>query len=269
MHNLSYTTSRLPWLFFDLDDTIWNFTKNSEASLTKIYEISPILRKLFKQPQEFFDIYHHNNFILWDLYSRGEVSTKDLKNERWRRTLATKQFEVLTAICEELERNYLDILAKSTIETEGVVTLLSGLQKKAMLAVISNGFSQTQYKKLHYSGLERFITRVIVSEEIGINKPNKAIFDYAVSETGALPPFIYVGDHPTTDILGAMKAGWYACWVNLKQSEFPLSEAEMLKEGINPDLFLGESPSLSQTLPAIENFINHIWLPRQYQATSE
>lgn len=265
MDNHESVSSRLPWIFFDLDDTIWNFTQNSEVSLSKLYEISPILRKLFKEKQEFIDIYHHHNFILWDLYSRGEVTTKELKNERWRRTLATKQFEVLTAVCEELERNYLDILAKSTIETEGAINLLASLQKKAMLAVLSNGFTQTQYKKLHYSGLERFITRVVVSEEIGINKPNKAIFDYAINETGALPPFLYVGDHPSTDILGAMKAGWYAFWINLKQSEFPLSEAQMLKEKINPYLFLGQASSLSQALPAIDKFINLIWLPHQDQ----
>ena len=89
----------IPWIFFDLDDTIWNFSANSLLSLNKLFSVSPILRKLFPSAGEFIEIYHTNNSLMWDLYSLGKVSTKDLKVERWRRTLAKKTFEVLTAVC--------------------------------------------------------------------------------------------------------------------------------------------------------------------------
>ena len=167
----------MKWIFFDLDDTLWNFSANSAVSLKKLYDISPILKKLFKDINEFIDIYHKNNSLMWDYYAKGNVTTKELKVERWRRTLATRQFEVLTAVCEELDRNYLEILAQGEEKFEGVEEMLQRLTKKYLIAILSNGFIKTQYQKLHYSGLEKYVTRTIVSEEIGINKPDKRLFD--------------------------------------------------------------------------------------------
>lgn len=246
----------IPWIFFDLDDTIWNFSANSSASLHTLYEISPILRKLFKSVEEFIDIYHKNNSLMWDLYSKGQVSTNQLKIERWRRTLATRQFEVLTAVCEELDTNYLDILAQGKEYIPGMPDLLERLSKDYMIAVLSNGFLKTQYKKLRFSGLDRYVTRTVVSEEIGINKPNKALFDYAVSETGAKPPFLMVGDHPDTDILGAMNAGWHAIWFNPSQRPFPYSENELKERGINPELYLGSVKDTRELEKAIYIFLD-------------
>ena len=244
----------VPWIFFDLDDTLWNFSANSALSLRKLYDISPILRKLFKSLDEFIDIYHVNNAFMWDFYSKGLVSTNELKVERWRRTLATRQFEVLTAVCEELDRNYLDILAQGSEMIPGVIEMLERLTKKYLVAVLSNGFEKTQYKKLHYSGLEKYITRTIVSEEIGINKPNPKLFEYAVEETGASSPVLMVGDNAETDVLGAMNAGWYSIWYNPNGKELPFSKNDISSRGINPDLLVATVRNMSELQDAIEKF---------------
>ncbi|MCH5224038.1 MAG: YjjG family noncanonical pyrimidine nucleotidase [Muribaculaceae bacterium] len=247
---------RIPWIFFDLDDTIWNFSANSALALRRLYEISPILRKLFKSIDEFIDIYHEHNAKMWLLYSRGEVTTAQLKIERWRRTLATRQFEVLTAVCEELDRNYLDILARCEAKFENIDTLLQSLSRHALLAVLSNGFLTTQYNKLRYSGLDRYITRMIVSEEIGINKPDKRLFDYAIAETGATHPYIYIGDNGETDILGALKAGWHAIWVNPSGSRLPMTKEQMEENGIDPQLLLAEVNEIKDVESVIFKFLD-------------
>lgn len=258
MNNKYSIFKRVPWVFFDLDDTLWNFSANSTFALHKLYEISPILRKLFKNTDEFIDIYHKHNSLLWLLYSRGEVSTNQLKTERWRRTLATRQFEVLTAVCEELDRNYLKILAECQIEVQGAKQLLINLSKKALISILSNGFSSTQYRKLRYSGLGNFINRTIVSEEIGINKPDVRIFNYAIEETGATAPYLMVGDNVETDIVGAMRAGWHAIWINHNNQSFPLTIEDMKIMGIDDKLLLGTVKNLEMAEPLIENFlINH------------
>lgn len=239
----------MKWIFFDLDDTLWNFTANSAVSLRKLYEISPILRKFFKDVDEFISIYHHHNAILWQLYAQGKVTTRELKLERWRRTLATHTFEVLTAVCEELERNYLDILAEGQEKIEGVFEMLENLSNNYLIGVLSNGFTKTQYKKLRFSGLDRYITRIIVSEEIGVNKPDSRLFEYAVRETGATAPLLMVGDNPEVDVFGAMKAGWYAVWYNPSGKEFPYSREQLIEEGINPDLYLGSIENYKLPLP--------------------
>ena len=244
----------MKWIFFDLDDTLWNFSANSAIALRKLYEISPILKKLFKDMNEFIDIYHVNNAMMWDFYAKGMVSTKELKVERWRRTLATRQFEVLTAVCEELERNYLEILAQGQEMFPGVKEMLERLIKKCLVGILSNGFSKTQYQKLRFSGLDRYITRTIVSEEIGINKPNPKIFEYAVQETGASAPYLMVGDHAETDVLGAMKSGWYAIWYNPAGKPFPVSTDEMEKQQVDSSLLFADVRDMKQLEEAIERF---------------
>lgn len=236
----------MKWIFFDLDDTLWNFTANSAVSLRKLYEISPILRKLFPEIEEFIEIYHKHNYALWQLYAQGKVTTKGLKHERWRRTLATRQFEVLTAVCEELERNYLDILARGTEMIEGVKEMLEKVTQKSLVGVISNGFTQTQYLKLSSSGLGKYVTRTIVSEEIGINKPDKRLFDYAVEETGATRPLLMVGDNAETDVYGALKAGWHAIWYNSGVADFPFSDEKMRQDGIDPEKYLGRATNMGE-----------------------
>ncbi|MCH5239726.1 MAG: YjjG family noncanonical pyrimidine nucleotidase [Muribaculaceae bacterium] len=248
----------MKWLFFDLDDTIWNFSANSAISLRKLYAISPILRKLFKTEEEFIDIYHENNSLLWDLYAKGKVTTEELKRERWRRTLATRQFEVLTAVCEELETTYLDILAEGTEKFQGMEEMLGELTKHCLIAVLSNGFSKTQYKKLQFSGLGKYITRTIVSEEIGINKPDIKLFEYAIQETGATPPFIMIGDHPETDILGALKAGWHAIWMNLKGRVFPFTPQALEERGINPSLYIGSATNVEELRKLLSETVTKI-----------
>lgn len=239
------------WIFFDLDDTLWNFSENSSSSLRKLYAISPILRKLFPDIEEFISVYHKNNYLMWDLYSRGEVNTRQLKLERWRRTLATKQFEVLTAVCEELDTTYLDILAEGDKMIPGVKEMLSRLTKRHLIAVLSNGFQKTQYKKLRFSGLDKYVTRTIVSEEIECNKPDRRIFDYAIDETGAKPPYLMVGDNPVTDVLGAMKAGWWAIWYNPAGKPFPFSHQELLEQDVNPELLVAVVSNIEDLESAI------------------
>lgn len=244
----------MKWIFFDLDDTLWNFTANSAVSLRKLYEISPILRKLFKDTEEFIRIYHANNSLMWQLYSEGKVTTRELKLERWRRTLATRQFEVLTAVCEELDTTYLDILAEGKEMIDGVEDLLSSVTKTCLIAVLSNGFTKTQYKKLLFSGLAKYITRTIVSEELGINKPDRRLFDYAVEETGATEPLLMVGDNAETDVFGAMKAGWKAIWYNPSGKDFPVSEEQMKHENVDPNQLIAIVKNMKELKQAIEDF---------------
>ena len=179
-----------------------------------------------------------------------------MKTERWRRTLSTKQFEVLTTVCEELDTTYLDILARCKEEVEGAKEILSQLSKKAMIGVLSNGFSSTQYKKIRNSGLDRYICRMVVSEEIGINKPDKRVFDYAIRATGAAGKVLMAGDNAETDILGAMQAGWNAIWINHKGDPFPFTEEELKRDGINPALLLGNVSSLKAAYPLINQFLD-------------
>lgn len=60
-----------PWVWFDLDDTIWNFTDNSLEALAQLYEAEH-LNRWWADVDSWRDNYHHHNTMLWALYTPRE-----------------------------------------------------------------------------------------------------------------------------------------------------------------------------------------------------
>ncbi|MCD7723646.1 MAG: HAD-IA family hydrolase [Clostridiales bacterium] len=81
--------------------------------------------------------------------------------------------------------------------------------------VITNGPSVLQHHKMEKSGLSCYCDIVVVSGDIGIDKPDPEIFKYTSSrlklECGQC---VYVGDHPVNDIAAAQNAGMHPVRMN-------------------------------------------------------
>ena len=239
---------RPEWIFFDLDDTLWDFASNSLKSLRHVYDSFHQLSDAFATFEDFADEYHVHNARMWKDFADGKISSDFIKTERWRLTLFPEGDPAdPPAFCAELNTEYLEYLASLPYPVEGALETLESLRKDFMIAGLSNGFADTQYKKLKNSGLWRYVTRMVVSDETGITKPHRGLFDYAVAETGATGIPVMVGDNPDTDILGALRAGWRAIWFNrFSDDGFPYDDARLREMGIDPALFLGTAHSLPE-----------------------
>jgi putative hydrolase of the HAD superfamily len=83
------------------------------------------------------------------------------------------------------------------------------------LALVSNGPSRLQRLKLSRTGLERYFTAVVVSEDVGVGKPSAAMFQAALDGLGLThSEVIMVGNDRKRDVDGARSAGINAVWVN-------------------------------------------------------
>lgn len=91
-------------------------------------------------------------------------------------------------------------------------------QLKAMgyiVGIITNGPSMLQHHKLDTSGLRKYCDVAVVSGDIGVHKPDPALFTYTADKIGLKPEeCVYVGDHPVNDIQGALSAGMKAIRMN-------------------------------------------------------
>lgn len=91
-------------------------------------------------------------------------------------------------------------------------------QLKAMgyiVGIITNGPSMLQHHKLDTSGLRKYCDVAVVSGDIGVHKPDPALFIYTADKIGLKPEeCVYVGDHPVNDIQGALSAGMKAIRMN-------------------------------------------------------
>ena len=201
-----------PWVWFDLDDTLWNFHDNSLVALGQIYSLYA-LDRFWPGEQAWLDSYHAVNDELWHLYSHGAITRDVLRTERFRRPLAEAGCDAAEAqeMAARLDGVYLGMLAQMSGTVPGAHEVLRRLRPFYNIGILSNGFAEVQYGKMATAGLSPLIDCVVLSDEIEVNKPDPRIFDYACRKAGTEPgSCLLVGDNPDTDICGAVGAGWKA-----------------------------------------------------------
>lgn len=207
----------IDWVWVDLDDTIWDFKANSWEALAHVYEYAG-LEAAFGDVGTWRNIYQENNHRLWSLYNVGKITKEYLMVERFRKVLADVGYDNDEAIkmSAELSDVYLDKLASLKTLVPGARELLDYLKAQGYkIGVISNGFYEVQYRKMVSSDIVDYFDAVVLSDDIGVNKPDKRIFDYALQQSNAeAGRTLMVGDNPDTDIAGAVRAGWYAIYFN-------------------------------------------------------
>ena len=95
----------------------------------------------------------------------------------------------------------------------GAVPLVKKVSKRLPVAVVSNGLPDAQYKKIRAIGLDGIFSCIIISEEVGIRKPNLRIFQHAADLLEVeVSECLYVGDSYANDVVGAKSAVMQSCW---------------------------------------------------------
>jgi putative hydrolase of the HAD superfamily len=103
--------------------------------------------------------------------------------------------------------------------------LLTRLAARYPLALISNGTSRMQRAKIERLRLSRFFSPLLISEEVGIKKPDRAIFEHLLRAWPLEPQSIlFIGDNPQLDVVGPRDAGLRALWL-AKGRLWPLADA--------------------------------------------
>ena len=194
------------YIFVDLDDTIWDFHTNARISLELMFTDRG-LDRYFKDFDEFFRIYAKRNIELWEAYGKGEITQEFLKAERFRYPLSKMGIDD-AALAEEIGHQYLEILPMQKVLMPGALDILEYLTEKYPLTLISNGFTETQHRKIASAGIGHYFSHIVLSGEAGALKPDPAIFDYAMQLNGAqAEECIMIGDSYAADIQGAINAG--------------------------------------------------------------
>lgn len=211
------------YVFLDLDDTIWDFNANAKETLKEVYYTLKIDRD-FSDYEHFFHIYINNNNKLWEKYGNGEITRDFLMRERFRYPLEKVGIKN-TALPNKISELYLKILPTKTNLVQYGHELLDYLYEKYPLTIISNGFLETQYKKLNNTRIERYFKYVVLSETVQALKPDKKIFEHALMLNDAHPEeAIMIGDIFQADILGAQNAGIDQIFYNWRGYQFKEGE---------------------------------------------
>ena len=105
----------------------------------------------------------------------------------------------------------------------GALNLLQKLKAAGKkLGLVTNGISETHREKLALLQITEYFDAVFLADEVGMIKPDPRLFAHACEQLGSVPAkSAMVGDRYERDIGGALEAGLYTVWVNVRGDALP------------------------------------------------
>jgi 2-haloacid dehalogenase len=194
-------------ILFDADGTLFDYAYAERSALEQLclefdLPFSPELAQEYKRI----------NSALWLQLERGEIDTKLLRVKRFDELMKSLSRE---CDAESLSTRYIHFLSLGTQLLPEAERVCSVISQSCSLVMLTNGFANVQRPRVSASSLASYFSEIVISEEVGISKPDKRIFEHALEKVGADPTStLMVGDNLTADIQGGANAGLDTCWVN-------------------------------------------------------
>lgn len=115
---------------------------------------------------------------------------------------------------QSLLQDYVENFLIACIGFPGLYEALGRLKSQGyLLGMITNGRSPFQEHNLQSLGIQSFFAVTLVSEAVGLRKPDAAIFEQALDSLDVqASEAVFVGDSPESDIAGAQRANMKAIW---------------------------------------------------------
>ena len=224
------------WVMFDADNTLFDFDEAEQQALAATF-------KRLELPflPEYKALYHRINAEIWSEFEQGRISSAALRVERFVRLFRAIGSGV---DADEFSRVYLVFLAQSAQLLPGAHEIITTLRDAGLrLALVTNGLRDVQRPRLEASALAGSFEAVIISEEVGVPKPEAGFFEAAFAQMGrpARSVVLLVGDSLSSDIRGGNLFGLDTCWYNPAgrpadprcPATFTIARLEQLAEIVN------------------------------------
>lgn len=196
------------FLVFDADGTLFDFERTEVAALART--LAPAGVQL---DDTGLALYRAISVELWRDLERGETTPARLRVDRFARLAARGGFAFDVPRVAE---RYVAELALGVDLLPQAEETLAALAAKTSMVLATNGLAEVQRSRFGRSPIRRHFVDVVISEEIGLAKPDPAFFEVALARLGDPPreEVLVVGDSLSADIAGAAAAGLDACWFN-------------------------------------------------------
>ena len=240
--------TRYDWLLLDADGTLFDFDRAQRAALQEAVtanglEFSEAVHGTFARVCD----------RVWSRFERGEISAERLRVERFEDLLreldiggdpSSLSVEYIRALRGPAAAHH--PLAGVPMTTFAVISafhllryleqgrsrdaalsdhagLLPGaeaaverLARRVRLLLVTNGLAEVQRARIGVSPIRRFLEDVVISDEIGVAKPQEGFMDVAFERMGGphRERVLMVGDSLSADIEAGVRYGIDTCWFN-------------------------------------------------------
>jgi len=201
-------------VLFDMDETIILHSKTFEDVARDVYgEFSDHMPGV--SFEQFWKTFWSKAVDMWFMMFDGVLSGEHARRYTYVNTLRALGAD--EALADEMVDRGDFHLVMCTMMEEDAAKVLHAIKEAGLkTALVTNGYSVTQRKKIAHHKLDEIFDEVFVSEEVGSHKPHPAIFRQALQKLGVkADEALFVGDMPENDIEGAMAVGMPAVHVDV------------------------------------------------------
>ena len=193
-----------------MDATLLDFHAAEKAAIHKLFQQFHLGECSDAMLQRYAKI----NRGYWERLEKGELTRDQVLVGRFQEFFEKEKLDVSAA--PAFNEAYQSALGDTIVYRDDSYQIIESLRGKVKQYVVSNGTIVAQEKKLRLSGLGALMDGVFLSEELGVEKPNKEFFDKVFAQIGYLDreTVLIVGDSLTSDIRGGNNAGIRTCWYN-------------------------------------------------------
>ncbi|WP_274365297.1 HAD family hydrolase [Paenibacillus thermotolerans] len=212
-------------LLLDLDDTIISFDHGVDLDRCWKEACSKHLHVQDANIEHVVSLIKSQATWFWSDPERHRIGRMDL--DRARISIVAKALEDAKldhrAAAERIATEYGMMRDEAVSLYPGAVEALHYFRDAGMkLALITNGSSRAQRKKIERFGLAPLFDCIIIEEEFGAGKPAPEVYIHALEQLGVRADEAWmIGDRYEWEVAAPQKLGIKGVWVNPKGTECP------------------------------------------------
>ena len=205
---------------FDLDDTLLDRAGSLRDFAT--WQAEGMLSASIKNKHNFVDrfITLDQNGMVW----KDQVYTSLID-----------EFELVDWTVDELLTVYILTFCAFCKPRKGALPAIEEFRRNGFrIGLVTNGKTPFQERNFKALGFSELFDCVVVSEAVGLRKPDKAIFELACQKLDVdAGSSVFIGDNPVADIQGAKSAGMATIYVPVIPDYSPCTHADNTYENLS------------------------------------
>ena len=198
-------------IIFDVDNTIIDHKKCEEQTLQYLFDKIGISYK-----NKYQDIFRPLDYKLWDDVVNNKSKIPVEKIPEYRFEIFFRKIDIEYYNYKRANELFMEGFKKTSALTKNAFEIVKYLYDKGYkIYIITNGLVELQMPRIMNSKIAPYISNIIVSEEVGISKPNRKIFDTLLERVNLNQnEVVMIGDSIEKDIMGAKNAHIKNIWYN-------------------------------------------------------
>lgn len=201
-------------ILLDLDDTLYDHLLSARTGLAALATKFPRLESVpFSELENRYSkALEHFHLLLMN----GSMNQREVRVARMQQLFGSFDIELGQERAYERYTEFRAGYDSVCRLVPGALELLAELkQGNWQLACVTNNLVAEQLPKLDRLGIHHFFDQIVISEEVGVSKPDRKIFDVTSDRLSvSLGDCLMIGDSLTSDIAGANSVGIPCIWLD-------------------------------------------------------